>query len=72
MEGYGGNSYITEDGDPPGVPDLRVGVDGCEAVEAGLGGVEVGEEDGVEVTSLLEDTVLATTQCLLAVEPTNV
>ena len=65
-------SYFTQDGDPPGVPYLRVGVDGRETVEAGLGCVEVGEEDGVEVTSLLQDTVLTTTQSLLAMEPTNV
>ena len=54
------------------MPYLGVGVDGCEAVEADLGGVEVGEEDGVEVTSLLQDTVLTTAQSLLAMEPTNV
>ena len=54
------------------MPDLRVVVDGREAVEAGLVGVEIGEEDGVEVASLLQDTVLATAQSLLAVEPTNV
>ena len=65
-------SNVTQYGDPPGMPDLCVVVDGREAVEAGLVGVEVGEEDGVEVASLLQDTVLPTTQGLLAVEPTDV
>ena len=54
------------------MPNLRVGVDGCEAVEASLGGVEVGEEDGVEVTSLLEDTVRPWAQDTLTVEPTHI
>ena len=54
------------------MPDLCVVVDGREAVEAGLVRVEVSEEDGVEVPSLLQDAVLPTAQSLLAVEPTNV
>ena len=63
---------VTRDVDPPGVPDLRVVVDGGEAVEAGLGGVEAGEEDGVVVTSLLQDTVRPATQCFFSMEPTHV